>query len=531
MLNVMTGKQAAARLINDGDTVSINGFGSVSHPDDIDKAIEELFLETGRPRDLTLVFSSGQGQNKKGAYVDRLGHEGLVKRVIAGHYALMPQIRVMVSQNKIQAYNLPQGVICHLFRACASKKPGILTRVGLHTFVDPRLGGGRLNELSQETWVELMELDGEKYLYYKTPQINVAIVRGTTADPGGNITAEKECLVVDALHIAQAARANRGKVIVQVERLSTVPANPHDVIIPGILVDAVVLAPDQKQTISETYNPAYCGEIRVPHEHIKKVMNDIRDWDRRAGIARERGVACMIIGRRAALELKPGNVINLGVGMPELVSLAAQERGLIDDLIFTVEPGVIGGVPSVGGSFGASFNPDMIYSQASQFDFYDGCGLDIAYMGAMEVDEKGNVNVSRLGDKVVGVGGFINITQSAKKVVYCLPFMGGGLDVQFDNGCLRIVKEGLIEKFSSAVQQVSFSGSYAAQMQQPVLYVTERCVFRLSPEGLELIEIAPGIDVQMDILGKLSFCPIISDHLKMMDMSCFIDPWTRNTNI
>ena len=527
MLKVMTGKQAA-ELIHDGDIVSINGFGSVSHPDDIDKAIEERFLDTGKPRDLTMIFASGQGHNKKGAYADRLGQEGLVKKVIGGHFALMPQIREMIARNKIQAYNLPQGVICHLFRACASKKPGILTKIGMHTFVDPRYGSGRLNEISDESWVELMKLDGEEYLYYKTPRINVAIVRGTTADPGGNITAEKECLIVDALHIAQAAKANNGKVIVQVERLSTVPANPREVVIPGVMVDAVVLAPDQKQTISETYNPAYSGEIRMPHEQINRVIDEIREMDRRAGVARERSYASMIIGRRAARELRPGHVINLGVGLPEMVSIAAQERGIINDLIFTIEPGVIGGVPSVGGSFGASFNPDIIYSQASQFDFYDGGGLDIAYMGAMEVDQKGNVNVSRLGDKVIGVGGFVNITQSARKVVYCFPFMGGGLDVKFDNGCLTIVQEGRIAKFSCKVQQISFSGNYAVKNQQPVLYVTERCVFSLTTDGLALVEMAPGIDLHRDILDKLPFRPIVSNPLKIMDISCFVDPGTKN---
>lgn len=520
MLNVVTGKQAA-ELINDGDIVSINGFGSVSHPDDIDKAIEDRFLETGSPRDLTMVFASGQGHNQKGVYADRLGREGLIKKVIGGHFALMPQIREMVAQNKIQAYNLPQGVICHLFRACAGNKPGILTRVGMHTFVDPRYGSGRLNEISDETWVELVKLDGEEYLYYKTPRINVAIVRGTTADPRGNITAEKECLIVDALQIAQAAKANRGKVIVQVERLSTIPANPREVIIPGVIVDAVVLAPDQKQTISETYNPAYSGEIRISYEHVNKVIDEIRAIDSQAGIAKERGYASMIIGRRAALELKPGHVINLGVGLPEMVSVVAQEKGIINDLIFTVEPGVIGGVPSVGGSFGASFNPDIIYSQASQFDYYDGGGLDIAYMGAMEVDQKGNVNVSRLDDKVIGVGGFVNITQSARKVVYCLPFMGGGLDVRFENGGLIILREGRIKKFTAAVQQISFSGNYAINNQQPVLYVTERCVFSLTPDGLALVEIAPGIDLHRDILDKLPFQPILSDQLKTMDISCF----------
>jgi len=523
MLKVMTGKQAA-ELINDGDSVSINGFGSVSHPEDIDKAIEERFLNSGKPRDLTMIFASGQGHNKKGAYADRLGQEGLVKKVIGGHFALMPQIRDMIAQNKIQAYNLPQGVICHLFRACASHKPGILTKIGIHTFIDPRFGAGRLNEISKDTWVELMVLDGEEYLYYKTPRINVAIVRGTTADPSGNITAEKESLIVDALHICQAAKANNGKVIVQVERLSTNPANPREVVVPGVLVDAVVLAPDQKQTISEIYNPAYSGEIRIPHEQINRVIDEIREIDRRAGVAKERSYASMIIGRRAAQELRPGNVINLGVGLPEMVSIAAQERGTIKDLIFTIEPGVIGGVPSVGGSFGASFNPDIIYSQASQFDFYDGGGLDIAYMGAMEVDQKGNVNVSRLSDKVIGVGGFVNITQSAKKVVYCFPFMGGGLEVKFDSGSLTIVREGRIEKFSREVQQISFSGNYATKNQQPVLYVTERCVFKLTIGGLALIEIAPGIDLHRDILDKLPFQPIVSDQLKTMDMNCFTSP-------
>lgn len=522
MLKVLSAAEAAM-LIDSGDIVSVNGFGSVSHPDVMDNAIEERFLATGEPRDLTMVFASGQGQNIRFEYIDHLGHEGLIKKVISGHWALMPEIRDMAARNEIEAYNLPQGVICHLYRACAGKKPGVITKIGLHTFIDPRGGGGRLNEVSKESWVELMVLNGEEYLFYKTPQINVAIVRGTTADPNGNITSEKECLIVDALHIAQAAKANNGKVIVQVERLTTIPANPHEVVIPGVLVDAVVLAPDQKQTILETYNPAYSGEIRIPEKQIQNKMDEIKELDRKAGIARERGFAHMIIGRRAAMELSPGDVINLGVGMPEMVSLAAQKMGIIKDLIFTVEPGVIGGVPAVGASFGASFNPDIIYSQASQFDFYDGGGLDICFMGAMEIDQQGNVNVSRQNERIVGVGGFVNITQSAKRVVYMMPFRGSGLEVEFVNGKLVIANEGRMQKLNQKVQQISFSGKYAASLNQPVLYVTERCVFSLTTEGLKLIEVAPGIDVQKDILDKLPFEPVIAEPLKTMDLGCFAD--------
>ncbi|GAA0182917.1 hypothetical protein SH2C18_51980 [Clostridium sediminicola] len=518
MFSVMD-KNEAMKLVESGDTVVINGFGSLVHPEEFDEALGDRFLKTGEPRDLSFIFAAGQGVWDENRFIDRLSHEGLVKKVISGHWQPMLRLCKLAVENKIEAYNLPMGAIVHLFRASAAKKPGIITKVGLKTFADPRIGGGGLNEISKEELVKVIEIDGEEYLFYKSFKPNVAFIRGTTADPNGNITMEKEVAFLDALSMAQAVKANDGNVIVQVERLSSIPANPKNVKIPGILVDAVVVAPEQKQTIIETYNQTYSGELRVPDNEIKTVVENVKKLNSSGG--KKRKLEHLIVARRAARELHSNCVVNLGIGIPEMVAVVADKEKIAENVTFTVESGTIGGVASSGFSFGAAINPDVIYDQAYQFDFYDGGGLDITFVGAMEADKAGNVNVSRLGEKIIGVGGFVDITQCAKKVVYCFTFSNGGLKVEYKDGKLNIIEEGKYLKFTNEVDQISFSGDFARETEQEVIYVTERCVFKLLPEGLTLTEVAPGISIEEDILEKMPFRPIISDNIKTMDISCF----------
>ena len=499
----------AASLIHDGDTLVTGGFIGIGFAETLAKALERRFLQSQSPQNLTLFYAAGQGDaDTRG--LNHFGHEGLIKRVIGGHWGLAPSLGKLAIENKIEAYNLPQGVICHMFRDIAAGKPGTLTHVGLNTFVDPSVDGGKINSCSQEDLVERMDIHGQPYLFYKAFPLNVALLRGTTADRNGNISMEREALPLEALSIAQATKNSGGLVLVQVEKtIDTHSLTADRVRIPGILVDHVIVAPaeDHPQTFAEQYNPAYTGETRPDLEQAGSIPVDARK----------------VIARRALMELRKGSVVNLGIGMPEMIASVAAEEGKINDFTLTVEPGGIGGQPASGLSFGAVSNAEAIVDQPAQFDFYDGGGLDQAFLGLAETCPEGHVNVSRFGSKLAGAGGFINITQNTQDVYFLGTFTSGKQTLNIGNGELTVIKNGPLKKFKASVQQITFNGTYAAQRKQRVMFITERAVFRLTEKGLLLTEIAPGIRLQEDILDQMAFAPLIDDDLTIMSAHIFAE--------
>lgn len=492
MAKIMTATQAVHTFIKDGDTVAFNGFVGAVHPEEITKAIQEEFLKENSPKDLTVLYAAGQGDSND-RQLNHLAEEGLCSCVIGGHWSLAPKLQKLALENKFAAYNIPQGVISQLFREIAAKRPGLITHVGLKTFVDPRLEGGKLNEKAKERGdiVELINISGKEKLFYPTIPVDVTIVRATYADTKGNCTLQKEGVLADILPCIQAAKTNGGHVIVQVEKVVEYGSlDTRLVQIPGIYVDAIVVSSPENhmQTNGSQFKAEFTGSMRIPLNAIPPMpMNDRK-----------------IIARRCAIELKPDSIVNLGIGMPEGVAAIAAEEN-IGGMCLTTESGTIGGTPASGGDFGVTINPDCVLHQSFQFDFYDGGGLDIAFLGLAQCDESGNINVSKFGTKIAGCGGFINITQNTPIVIFCGTFTARGK-----------------KKFVKNVEQVTFSAEYARESGQQVMYITERAVFKLTDEGVELTEIAPGYDLQKDILDQMDFTPIIHD-VKTMDPRIFKD--------
>ncbi|MEM7069310.1 MAG: acyl CoA:acetate/3-ketoacid CoA transferase [Pseudomonadota bacterium] len=506
MVDKVVSLENAIATIDDGDTVCVSGFVGVGTPESLLRGIQERYITHSAPNDISLLFAAAPGDGKDRG-LNRLAMPGLVKRAIGGHWSLVPKLGSMAMKNEIEAYNLPLGCISQLYRDIAAGKPGMYSKVGLRTFVDPRQTGGAINECTIDPLVELKELNGQEWLFYHSVPIDVALIRGTTADRFGNMTMEREALTLDMLPIAMAAKNSGGLVIVQVERIAAAGSlDPKEVVVPGNLVDCVVISePDEHyQTYATPYERSFTGKMRADIAHVTPMELDQRK----------------IIARRAAMELPVNGVVNLGIGMPEGVGAVANEEGIIDNITLTTEAGVFGGIPQSGLDFGAAINANAVIQTNQQFDFYDGGGLDLACLGMAEADANGNVNVSRFKDRFAGAGGFINISQNARKVIFVGTFTAGGLEVLTGDGKLTIKREGENRKFTNAVEQITFNGRYAAEQNKKVLYITERCVFQLTGSGLKLSEIAPGIDLQKDILEQMDFVPII-DEPKLMDERLF----------
>ena len=508
MSKLMTAREAIDQ-IRDGDFVASSGFQRITVAEELMEALELRFKETGAPRDLTVMHTAGQGGGP-GYGIAHYAQEGMIKRYIAGHFGGNKGMIDLANQNKIEVYNLPQGVICHLYRAAAAGKDGELTKVGLRTFVDPRLEGGKITPCTTEDLVRLVEIDGEEYLFYKTPKVNIALIRGTSADELGNISMEEECGVVDSLDLALAVKANGGKVFVQVKNyITSASMRGRDVVLPANLVDAIVVTTDvdhyHRQTPATIYDPAMAGYAKVSTTNAAPQPLSERK----------------VIARRAAMELKPSSCVNLGIGIPEMIGVVAGEEGVSDEMILTIESGFIGGMPVGGMSFGSAVNHWVSFTETTQFDFYNGGGLDMAFLGFAEIGPKGDVNSSKFGGQLAGCGGFIDISQFTHHMVFCGTMTAGGLEVAIEDGKLKIVKEGSRKKFLKEIEQITFSSEYAKQHNQEVLVVTERCVFRLTQEGFMLSEVADGIDIQRDVLDQMEFAPIVPAKVGIIPPAVF----------
>lgn len=511
MAKIVTAREAA-ELIGDKATLAFGALGLSGWPEEIVKALEDRFLETGYPRDLSIVQGSSSGDRKERG-ITRLGHEGLMRRWLGAHIGFSQNICKLIAENKIDAFCIPQGLIINLWREIAANRPGLMTKVGLGTFIDPRVEGGKMNSGTKGEFYRLHEIDGEEYLFIKSFPLDVAVIRGTTIDEHGNLSLENEGIVLEQLQLAQAAHNSGGIVIAQAEYIAKAKSlHPKHVKVPGILVDYIVIATDKNacwQTETKYYEPSFSGAAKTPVSEIPTLPLS----------------ANKVIVRRAAMELKPGVVVNLGIGIATGVASIASEENVSEMITLTTEAGTIGGVPAGGQDIGHAYNPDAIIEHNAMFDFYDGGGLDIAFIGLAQADRHGNVNVSKFGIRPMGPGGFINITQNSKKVVFTGTFTAGGLKADIENGELRILTEGRAKKFLNDVEQITFSGSYSQTINQPVLYITERCVFTIEDGKMTIIEIAPGIDLQKDIINHMEFTPEISPNLKEMPSEIFQERW------
>lgn len=487
----------AVACIKNGDFIGVNTFLTLINPVQLLTALAERFEQTGEPRDLTMYCEAGFGNWEEASGCERIITSGGVKSVILSHYASMPGTAKMVLNNQIAGYNLLFGAMSHMVREAARGSDHYITKSGINLFVDPKYGGSKLNALATEDWVSDIVIDGERYLKYKTPKFDVALIKGTSCDRFGNITMEKESCTLDAMSLAQATKRNGGKVIVQVEHFSQ-KRRPWECIVPGAFVDYIVLCPDQQPILGiDEFEPTYSGERFMSADEITEFVL--------AHGAEKTDAARSLITKRAVQELRPGMFVNIGIGIPEGVAVEAAKKNLLSSITLTVEDGAIGGMPASGKAFGSAVGAHCIINTAQMFDFYDGGGLDICFIGGLEIDRMGNVNGHFSPKKLAGIGGFANITQNAKKVVFCCTFTTGGLVVENNYGKVKIVQEGRINKIVEQVNSISFSAENAHQLNQEIIYVTERCVFRLGPEGLVLTEVYDGVDLQKDILDILPF--------------------------
>lgn len=506
-VKVLTADEAA-KMVPNNINFATCGFIGAGFPEELACSIEKRFLTEGAPNHLTMLFCAAQGDFKEKG-LNHFGHEGMISRAIGSHWGLAPKVGNLAIDNLIEAYNIPQGVMNQLFRDSAAKKPGVLTQIGLETYIDPRNGGGKINDLSNENFIKLIEIDKKEYLLYKTLPVDFAIIGGSYADTNGNISLEKCGIKGEALAIAQACKNSGGKVIVQVEAVvKEGMLDPQKVEIPGILVDAVVVASKPEyhmQTFATQYNPGISGEHRVSEDSVQDLKMNAKK----------------IVARRALMELKKGSIINLGIGIPEFIAVVAKEESCGNDFTLTVESGIVGGKPLGGLDFGVSLNPDCIMPQPSMFDFYQGGGLDQAFLGFAQSDYSGNVNVSKFENHFPGCGGFIDISQSSKEIIFCGTFTAGGLMIKTDETGLVILNEGKISKWVDAVEQKTFSGKLALKNNIPIKFITERAVFKLTNEGLLLTEIAPGIDIEHDIFKQMPKKPLVSNDLKLMATRIF----------
>lgn len=498
---IMAADEAVAH-VQSGQTVAIGGTGHLLQaPDGLLAALERRHAMTAEPRDLTVVHTMGIGDNAD-AGMGRLAGPGLVRRFIGSHYGHNPRLMDAIADDRVEAFGIPGGVLSLLYREIAGSRPGLITRVGLGTYVDPRVEGGRLNARTTGSIAEVLELAGREWLFYPSFPIHVGFIRATTADMDGNLTMEDEAGLADNLALASAVHNSGGIVIAEVKRLAESRSlAPKDVRVPGILVDLVTVVPDQQQTAATTYSPYLAGTLRAPATETPHLPAGPRK----------------LVARRAADELRSGDVVNLGFGISTGVAAVLAEEGCYDEVVFSLEQGIIGGAPSHGLDSGTAVNAQAYIDEGATFDLYDGGVLDVCCVSFGEVDALGNVNVSKLGGRAVGPGGFINITQNSKKVVFCGTMTGGALDIQVRDGGISVVKEGRYTKFVMAVDHITFSARETLAAGRQIVYVTERAVFRMTELGMELVEIAPGIDLERDVLARMEFAPIVSPALRVMD--------------
>jgi acyl CoA:acetate/3-ketoacid CoA transferase len=491
---LLTAEEAVSRVATGATVATTGSGGGVLEPGALLAALEARFLATGQPSGLTFVHALGLGdRDRRGT--NTFAHEGMTARVIGGHWSWSPRLTKLAAENLLAAYTLPSGAISLLLREVGSGRPGLVTRTGLHTFADPRLGGGRANAAAREDLVRLVEIDGVEYLHYRPIRVDVALVRGTEVDPKGNIGCAEEPAVVDVVAVAQAARASGGTVLAQVRRRREEPLDPRDVVLPAALVDTVTVVPDQWQTYAGEFDPALCG----PADEQPDVQRALADPVR------------AVVARRAAREVAGGAVLNVGFGMSAEVVDVLAEEGRLSDVTLAIEQGLFDGVPESGDLFGMSRGASARVASTTQFDFFGMGLLDVCCLGMAQADMTGSVNVSQFGGQVVGPGGFVDISQHARKAVFCGTFTAKGLQVDVRDGGLRVLHEGRVRKFVDAVEHVTYSGPFAVAEGREAVFVTERAVFRLGPDGLELIEVADGVSVDRDVLPHMDFRPVVRD--------------------